>query len=140
MTKTVRDHIQLFFEGEWTTFKLGDLVPLVDGIYLGRAGSAVVFGGYLVAAWEEIHHIVPHGSPRDWEGIQSRATNLDDLVAHITLDSLKVAATREHLDWDKDCVPRLAKLLELVTMQIEPIHMCMIACNKLKTEIKEGRI
>lgn len=139
MTKTAKDHIQLFFEGDWTTFGLGDEVPLVDGIFLGKAGSAVVYGGVLVAAWEEVHHIVPHGSPRNWEELEARSTNLDNLVAHITMDSLKVAAKRENLDWDKDCLPRMAKLLELVTMQIEPIHMCMIACRKLKKEIEEGR-
>jgi len=56
MTKTVRDHVQLFVDGEWSTFNLGDEMPLADGVFLGRAGSVVVYGGFLVAAWEERHH------------------------------------------------------------------------------------
>lgn len=132
------DNISLYFGGEWVNVLVGDHVSIDDGIYVGAEGSAVVYEGSLVAAWSGVSHVVPHGSPRDWEKLADSPVHIDNLVAHITLDSLKAAALREHLDWEEDCVPRLDKLLDLVSLQIEPIHMCMMACNKLKAEMKEG--
>ncbi len=140
MERVPKDHVQLEIEGEWTHFFIGDKVPLSDGIFLGRVGSAVVFGGCLVAAWEGRNYIIPHGTPNDWKAITEGITNMDDLAAHITVASLQEGARREHLDWEKDCVPRLPWLLEQLSHEIEPIHLCMIACNKLKRYIKEGII
>lgn len=140
MKRTPKDHVQLFTDGEWNTFLLGDEVPLKDGIFLGKDVSAVVFGGFLVAAWEGRNYVVPHGSPRDWEKTIEGITSIEDLVAHIPMSALKEGAKRENLDWEKDCVPRLSKLIEKLTLQIEPIHFCMIACRKFKREIEEGII
>lgn len=140
MERTTKDHVQLFTEGRWTTFNLGDEVPLRDGIFLGKNVSAVVFGGFLVAAWEGQNYVVPHGSPRDWERIIEGITPMEDLVAHIPMSALQEGAKRENLDWENDCVPRLSKLIEKLTLQIEPIHFCMIACRKFKREIEEGII
>lgn len=127
-------------DGEWRDVYVGDEVPFDDGIYLGSEGSAVVFKGKLVAAWKGKNHVIPHGSPRDWEEISAKSTHIDNIVAHIPMSSLKEGARREHLDWDEDCAPRLNTLIELLSLQIEPIHLCMIACNKLKKQIKEGLI
>lgn len=131
--------MQLYFGGEWIEVTVGDRIPVGDGIYVGAKGSAVVYRGRLVAAWSGRSFVIPHGSPRDWKELSDRPTHIDNLVAHITLDSLRAAAEREHLDWEKDCLPRLDKLLELVSLQIEPVHMCMIACRKLKSELEGKR-
>lgn len=139
MERTPKDHVQLWSGERWVTFNIGDAVPLSDGVFLGKNGSSVVFGGCLVAAWEGRNYVIPHGSPRNWEEITEGIHNIEDIVAHVPMSALQEGAKREHLDWEKDCVPRLSHLLELLTLQIEPIHMCMIACNKLRQEMKEGR-
>jgi len=133
------DSIRLYFGGEWIKVPVGDHITVDDGIYVGAEGSAVVYGGTLVAAWTGVSHVIPYGSPRDWKKLSSRPTHIDNLVAHITMDSLRAAAEREHLEWEKDCLPNLAKLLELVSLQIEPVHMCMIACRKFKSELDGER-
>lgn len=128
--------MKLYFGGEWVRVGVGEHIPIGDGIYIGATGSAVVYGETLVAAWSGISHIIPHGTPEDWKKLSGRPTHIDNLVAHITMDSLKEGASREHLDWEKDCVPNLTELLENLSLQIEPIHLCMMACNKLKRKIE----
>ena len=131
------DSLKLYFGGEWVRVSIGEHIPIGDGIYLGDEGSAVVYGGTLVAAWSGINHVIPHGTPNDWKKLSDRPTHIDNLVAHITMDSLKEGARREHLDWDEDCVPNLTELLENLSLEIEPIHLCMMACNKLGRKIKD---
>ena len=114
--------------------------PLEDGVYIGSDGVAVVFEGALVAAWKGKSNVIPHGSPRDWKKISAKTTHIDNIVAHIPMSSLKEGAQREHLDWEEDCVPRLGRLVDLLSLQVEPIHLCMMACSKLRREIKEGKI
>ena len=140
MKRTPKDHVQLFTDGGWTNFNIGDEVPLRDGIFLGNNISAVVFGGLLVAAWEGKNYVVPWGSPRDWETINEGIIPMDDLVAHIPMSALQEGAKRENLDWEKECVPRMPELIEKLILQIEPIHFSMIACRKFKREIEEGII
>lgn len=129
--------MKLYVSGEWVPVSVGEETPIDDGIYIGAKGSAVVYGGHLVAAWSGISHVVPHGTPGDWKKLSSRTTHIDNLVAHITMDSLKEGAKREHLDWEEDCVPNLTELLENLSLQIEPIHLCMMACNKLRRKIRD---
>jgi hypothetical protein len=140
LERIAKDHVQLWLRGEWETFSIGDVVPLEDGVFLGKYGSAVVFGGHLVAAWEGRNYVIPHGSPNNWKSITEGIMSWDNIVAHVPLSALQEGAKREHLDWEKDCVPRLSHLLELLSMEIEPIHICMIACNKLKHQMKDGMI
>ena len=138
MERKLKDHIQLEFEGEWTTFGVGDLVPLEDGVYVGKELSAVAYGGHLVAAWEGKNYIIPHGTWNDRE--KGEIHKLENTVAHITMSSLQEGCRRENLDWKEDCVPRLSTLLELLSLEIEPIHICMVAACKLKRKIKEGTV
>lgn len=126
--------------GEWIDVHVGNEVEIDDGIYLGSGGTAVVFEGKLVAAWKGTNHVIPHGSPRDWDKVSAKSTHIDNIVAHIPMSSLKEGASRENLDWEEDCVPRLGYLVDLLSLQIEPIHLCMIACSKMKRQIKEGVI
>lgn len=140
MERKEKDHVMLWFEENWVSYNLGDEVPLRDGIFLGKDLSAVIFGGHLVAAWEGRNYVVPHGSPRDWDRIRDGTTSTEDMVAHIPMSALQEGAKRENLDWEKDCVPRMSKLIEKLTLQIEPIHFCMIACRKFKREMEEGII
>ena len=132
--------VKMELDGEWVDVHVGAEVNIDNGIYLGSGGTAVVFGGKLVAAWKGRNNVIPHGSPREWEKISARSTHIDNIVAHIPLSSLKEGAVREHLDWDEDCAPRLNHLVDLLSLQIEPIHLCMMACSKMKRQIKEGVI
>jgi len=133
-------HVKMELGGEWIDVHVGDKVEIDDGIYLGSSGAAVVFDGKLVAAWKGKNHIIPHGSPRDWDRISSQPTHIDNLVAHIPLSSLKEGARRENLNWEEDCAPRINVLVDLLSRQIEPIHLCMMACSKMRSQIKEGVI
>jgi len=122
----------------WQEYGMGDPVDLEDGIYIGAKGTAVVYEGALVVAWDKPNQIVPHGSPRQWSEMKGQL-HIDDAVAHITMESLKEASRKEHLNWEDDCLPRIKELIDLVVLQIEPIHMCMIACNKLRQRIKKEK-
>lgn len=129
-------------EGEdpsWHEFYLGDVVGLDDGIYIGAKGSSCVFQGILVAAWNKPSQIIPFGPPTQREEMEAQI-NLEDTVAHITMDSLKEGCRREHLNWEVDCLPRIKTLIEFLALEIEPVHLCMMAGAKLKRLMKEGKI
>ena len=123
----------------WVRYSIGEEVELRDGVYLGSKGSAVVYQGVLVAAWDKPNQIIPHGSPRQQNEMVDQL-HLEDVVAHVTMDSLKEGCRREHLNWELECLPRLGILIDLLVRQIEPVHLCMMAGAKLKRMIKEGKI
>ena len=127
------------FRHQWADFCLGDTVPLDDGIYIGAKGSSCIFQGILVAAWNKPNHIIPFGTPRQRKEMESQI-NLEDTVAHITMDSLREGCRREHLNWEEDCLPRIKTLVEFLVLEIEPVHLCMMAGAKLSRLIKRGRI
>ncbi len=122
---------------EWVEFMVGDDVPLDDGIYFGAKGSAVVLEGVLVAAWNIPKKIIP--TIGVGAGVDEQV-NLEDTVAHITIESLKEACRKERLNWELDCLTRFRELVDLVSLEIDPVEICMLAAIKFKQLIKEGRI
>lgn len=123
----------------WEKYCIGDEVELRDGIYLGAKGSSVVYQGVLVAAWNSPNQIIPHGPPINRDRMKGQL-HLEDVVAHITMESLQEGCRKENLNWEDDCLPRIKTLIDFMVHQVEPIHLCMMAAAKLKRLIKEGKI
>jgi len=122
----------------WQRYSIGEEVELRDGVYLGSKGSAVVYQGVLVAAWDKPNQIIPHGSPRQ-QSEMIDLLHLEDVVSHIAMSSLKEACRMENLNWEIDCLPRISTLIQFVGLEIDPVRICMVACAKLKRLIKEGK-